>query len=82
MARQAKDGSWYIGALTNWEERDMELDLSFLGEEQWKAEIFCDGINADRAARDFKHLFAPLNSADPFTFHMAPGGGFVMHLTR
>ena len=80
MARQANDGSWYIGALTNWEARDLDLDLSFLGDDQWRAEIFCDGVNADRAACDYKHLSAPLNRADPFTFHMAPGGGFVMKI--
>ena len=80
MARQAKDGSWYIGALTNWEARDLDLDLSFLGDDQWRAEIFCDGVNADRAACDYKHLSTPLNRTDPFTFHMAPGGGFVMKI--
>lgn len=30
MARQ-KEGVWYVGALTNWDARTMELDLSFLG---------------------------------------------------
>ena len=29
MARE-KDGIWYVGGLTDWKERDVEVDLSFL----------------------------------------------------
>ena len=42
---------WYIGALTNWTPRELDLDLSFLGEGDYTLELFKDGINADRAAR-------------------------------
>ena len=48
------DDIWYLGALTNWEPREMELDLSFLGDGDYKLELFKDGINADRAACDYK----------------------------
>ena len=82
MARQAHDGSWYVGALTNWDERDLNLDLSFLGGGVWKADIFCDGVNADRAARDYKHTSTQLDLDNPYQIHMAPGGGFVMRLTK
>ena len=46
MARE-KDGIWYVGGLTDWKERDVEVDLSFLGDGEFNAEIFRDGINAD-----------------------------------
>lgn len=38
VARQ-KDENWYIGAMTNWTERDIEIDLSsFLKENtRWKS---------------------------------------------
>ena len=45
---------WYVGALTNWDAREVELDLSFLGDGNYKLELFKDGINADRAACDYK----------------------------
>ena len=45
MARE-KDGIWYVGGLTDWKERDVEVDLSFLGDGEFNAEIFRDGINA------------------------------------
>lgn len=41
MARE-KDGIWYVGGLTDWKERDVEVDLSFLGDGEFNAEIFRD----------------------------------------
>ena len=43
-----------MGAMTNWTERDIEIDFSFLGNGNYEAEIFKDGINADRDATDYK----------------------------
>ncbi|MBR4783229.1 MAG: glycoside hydrolase family 97 protein [Bacteroidaceae bacterium] len=82
MARKAFDGTWYVGGLTNWDARDMDIDLSSLVNGQYTAELFCDGMNADRAARDFKHITKQVNASDRFTVHLAPGGGFVMKLSK
>ena len=30
IARQ-KDGAWYIGSMTNWDQRDLDIPLTFLG---------------------------------------------------
>ena len=35
MARE-KDGIWYVGGLTDWKERDVEVDLSFLGDGEYQ----------------------------------------------
>ena len=40
--------------MTNWTARDMTLDFSFLPEGNYEAEIFKDGVNADRDATDYK----------------------------
>ena len=76
MARRKGD-VWYVGALNNWEPRDLELDLSFLpaGTE---VEIMADGVNAHRAARDYKKTEAKLDGK-PVKIHLAPGGGWVMN---
>ncbi|MCD0487474.1 glycoside hydrolase family 97 protein [Pedobacter sp. MC2016-14] len=42
LARR-KGNSWYAGALNNWTARDMTIDLSFLGEGNFEAEIFKEG---------------------------------------
>ena len=80
MARQ-KDNIWYVGALTNWEARDMELNLSFLGEGKYKAEIFEDGINADRVSKDYKYKSVSVLENKKLNIHMASGGGFIMRIS-
>lgn len=49
IARRSGD-TWYIGAMTDWTPRELELDLSFIGNGNYDVESFADGINADRAA--------------------------------
>lgn len=73
---------WYVGALTNWDAREMELDLSFLGEGNFKAEIFKDGVNADRAGRDYKKEVIMLPANKKLKIKMAPGGGFAAHIYK
>lgn len=81
VARQ-KDNTWYVGAMTNWDARNMQLDLSFLGEGNFKGEVFKDGINADRAARDYKKEIIDIPANKQLQVSMAPGGGYVIKITR
>ena len=81
MARR-KDGVWYLGGLTNWDARDVQVDLSFLGEGTWKAVIYRDGANARRFGDDFIVSEATVSSRSPLPVHMAPGGGFAVIFTR
>ena len=81
IARRSGD-AWYVGALTGWDERDLTIDLSFLGEGEWVLDIFQDGINADKAARDYKHTGAAVPADRKITVHLAPGGGWVAKITR
>ena len=73
---------WYVGSLNNWNARDLTLNLGFLGEGEWTMEIFRDGVNADRAARDFKRESYPVPADRNVRIHMAPGGGWAARLTR
>ncbi|MDR0232007.1 MAG: glycoside hydrolase family 97 protein [Dysgonamonadaceae bacterium] len=79
IARQ-KGNCWYVGSLTNWDSRSLELDLSFLGEGDFSAEVFKDGINANRAARDYKKETISIPANRKLTIDMASGGGFVMKI--
>src|SRR6185437_10189678 len=38
---------WYIGAMSDWTGRDLEVDLSFLPEGNFTMEAYEDGVNAD-----------------------------------
>ena len=69
---------WYVGAITNWEERDLELDLSVLPNFGAKSgRIFRDGINANRAARDYKAEQIQV-MGNKVKVHLAEAGGAVM----
>ncbi len=81
LARRSGD-VWYVGSLNDWKARDLTLDLGFLGEGEWTMEIFRDGINADRAARDYKREFVPVSADRKVKIHMAPGGGWTARVTK
>ena len=68
--------------MTDWTARDIDIDLSFLGEGEWVMEIFRDGVNADRAAKDFKHEVIAVPSDKHVRIHMAPGGGWAARISR
>jgi alpha-glucosidase len=79
MARRSGN-EWFVGALTDWKSRDLDLDLSFLPAGEFKAEIFADGINADRFAGDYKHYSVNVRSGEKIKIHLAPGGGWTARI--
>jgi alpha-glucosidase len=81
IARQ-KGSVWYVGSLTDWTPRNLDLDLSFLGEGDFQAEIFRDGANAGKAARDYKKETVSIPQSRKLSINMASGGGYVMKITR
>lgn len=76
MARR-KGTEWYLGAMTNWNEREIEIDFSFLGDGEYEAVVFRDGINADRNGMDYKREVLMVNKNTKITIIMAPGGGWA-----
>lgn len=73
---------WYVGAMTDWNAREMTLDLSFLPEGDYKVELYRDGVNADRAACDYRKEVIDLPTDRLLKITMAPGGGFVAKITE
>lgn len=76
-----KGDDWYIGALTNWTARTLDLDLSFLPKGRYQMEIFKDGVNADRNATDYVRELRTIDSAEQLKIALKPGGGWVARLT-
>ena len=76
-----KDVNWYIGGMTNWDERDVQLDFSFLPEGMsYTAVLFKDGVNANKQAEDYRKETIRINKDSRLTLHLASGGGFAMKL--
>ena len=81
-ARRSGD-TWYVGAITDWTPRDVEVDLAPRGiGGTVEATIFRDGANADRKASDYKRETIRIDTAEPLKIHLAPGGGFALKITK
>lgn len=81
IARQ-KGEDWYVGAMTNWDSRKLEVDLSFLGEGSFEGEVFKDGVNANRAACDYKRELIEIPADRKLTIPMKSGGGYIIKIVK
>ena len=72
-----KGTTWYVAALTDWTPRTLQLDLSFLGAGQFAADIFADGTNTDKDARDYRHTTQTVSAAQKLDVHLSSGGGWT-----
>lgn len=71
-----KGFTWYLGAITNWDSRETTIDFSFLEKgKKYEAEIFSDGLNADKAAQDYRREIITVDSTTKLKYRLASGGG-------
>lgn len=77
IARQAPNGNWYVGAMTDWSERTLDVKLDFLPAGNYKVSVWKDGINANKNAKDYKMETLQATSATTLNIKMARGGGYV-----
>jgi alpha-glucosidase len=66
--------------MTNWTPRDLVIDFSFLDDGTYEAEIFKDGINADRDATDYKREVITVTKNDKLTVSLSNGGGWAARI--
>ena len=71
---------WYVGAMTNWTGRDLEVDLSFLPSGTFTMDAYQDGMNADRYASDYKRTKTQVNNGQKLKVTLAPGGGWAARI--
>ena len=79
VVARKKGYKWYIGAITNWEERDMEVDITALKSGAKSGKIFRDGHNANRVGKDYVTEQLQI-WGNIIKFHLAKGGGAVVVL--
>jgi alpha-glucosidase len=73
---------WYVGAMTDWNRREVDIPTGFLGEGEWKVNIVEDGVNADRDATDHVHRTIKIKAGETLKAKMAPGGGWTARFFR
>lgn len=76
IARRSGD-RWYVGGITNWEEREIEIDISVLNLKHNQATEFRDGVNANKIAEDYKKNIITIED-NIYKAKMSNGGGFVL----
>ena len=73
---------WYLGGMTDWSPRTMEIKVDFLEPgKKWMAEVWQDGVNADRYAADYQKLKFEVNPAESLKLNLAAGGGVAIRFT-
>lgn len=77
-----KGNDWYVGGMTNWKQREFEIDLGFLANSNYHARLFTDGKNANKSAQDYKVECLEVSNKQKIGIKMAPGGGFILKLTK
>jgi len=75
-----KGGDWYVGAMTDWTARTLDLDLSFLPAGNFQMDAYEDGPNAERTGSDYKSIKAEVNKGTKMKINMATGGGWAARI--
>ena len=76
-----KGREWYIGAMTDWTARTLDLDFSFLPAGNFQMDSYEDGPNADRRGNDYKKRKVAVNKNTKLKITMAPGGGWAARIS-
>jgi alpha-glucosidase len=71
---------WYVGAMTNWTPREIEIDLSFLPDGKYSMEAYQDGVNADRNGSDYRQVKTSVDKTTKLKLTLAPGGGWAARI--
>ena len=81
VARRQGD-QWFVGAMTDWSPRNLDIDFSFLPQGTYQMQVFKDGVNADRFAEDYRIDSMEVDQNSKITATMAPGGGWTAILSK
>jgi len=79
IARQRGD-EWYMGAITDWSPRTLDIPLMFLGDGDYTAEIYSDGDDAAVNPESVKIEEKTVTQEENLTLSLAPGGGAAVRL--
>ena len=82
VTARRKGEEWFVGGLTSWEGRTIEVPLDFLGEGKWSAELFLDGVNSDLTGSDYRTSQRTVKAGEALEIEMKSGGGFAIRLSQ
>lgn len=75
---------WYLGSMTNEEARNLEIDLSFLGEGKFEAQIYADaeGTDLENNPSEIGISTQEVSSVDRMMLKLPKGGGTAIRFKK
>jgi len=71
---------WYLGSITGWRAKELEIPLEFLGKGDFIAEIYADAADADANPKHTVREEKRVNAGTVLRVKMAPGGGQAVRI--
>jgi alpha-glucosidase len=69
---------WFLGSLTNWDTRQLDLPLDFLGTGNYTAEIYSDANDAVEHPKNVRIERKLVTRSSHLQAALAPGGGYAV----
>ncbi len=82
IVARKNDDNWFVGAITDWDKREFEINFDFLSEGVYELEYIEDGINANERAIDYKRKIRNITKNEKMNIKLAPGGGWIARLSK
>ncbi len=76
LARR-KDREWYLGGITNWTPREIEVPLDFLRSGDFRTRLYVDGSLDESQPNAITKRLRRVSAKSSVHVSLAPGGGFV-----
>jgi len=77
--RSGKD--WFLGAMTNWDARELKISLGFLAKGRYTAEIWKDAPDSAENPTKLVTEKRNISAGDTFNIKMVSGGGMAVRFT-
>jgi alpha-glucosidase len=69
---------WFLGSLNNWDARQLDLPLDFLGPGDYTAEIYSDADDSVQHPKNVRIERKPVTRSSRLQPALAPGGGYAV----
>jgi alpha-glucosidase len=69
---------WFLGSMTNWNARELDLPLNFLGAGRYTAEIYADAPDAGQYPKGVSIQKKIVERGTRLAVKLAPGGGYAV----
>jgi alpha-glucosidase len=81
VVARRKNNEWYLGGITNWTPREIDVPLKFLAPGNFNATLYVDGSMDESQPNAITKRRQRVTAKTPLHISMAPGGGFTAVLS-